>query len=147
MTRRYRSVFATSDHAPITALDQLRKHRYDAKLGLFLGRTCVGSGELFSEGHDVRTEATEIKHEHRGKGHGIELYQRLVRTARRLGARRIYSSWHLNKLSRRMWKEKLPRLFDVQVSRRNRRCRRCGCRSAQERYFIALRDNPSRRKA
>jgi GNAT superfamily N-acetyltransferase len=135
---RYRYIFATWDHEPITTLRQLRSYKYHARLGLFLGKTCIGSGELFPMGPSVHTEAVEIKPKYRSKGHGIALYLSLIRAAKRLGAQRIYSSMHLNKRSRHMWTVTLPRFFDVSVSRKKVWCRRCRNSAMRERYFIKL---------
>jgi GNAT superfamily N-acetyltransferase len=134
----YTSVFATAEHEDITDLAYLRKYRYDNSLGLFKGGVCLGSAALRVKGPDAVTSHVFLKKEHRKKGHGIPLYLHLIFTAKRLGARRLWSDTRLNKFSRRMWSEKLAKLFKVKVSRQTDKCRCCGERSKKERYYIEL---------
>lgn len=135
----YTSIFATAEHAPITSLAYLRQNRYDNSLGLFKRGVCLGSAALRLEaGKDLYTTSVFLKKAHRRKGHGVPLYLHLIFTAQALGARRLYSDTRLNKYSRRMWSEKLAKLFDVKVCKKRMTCSRCGCRPKKDRYYLEL---------
>ena len=108
-------------------------------LGLYLNGKLLGTGQLYiARGKESRnclhTDGTYLMPEHRRKGHGIHLYRCLIQVAKRLGATRIYSSRRLNKLSGRMWREKLKKYYNVR--RQGGGCRECG---RGGRFFIQLR--------
>jgi len=112
-------------------------------MGFFLNGETIGHGTLdrVSIGKKrkwVHTEATEIYRKFRRKGHGIHLYIALVETARAIGATRIQSSRSLNRYSRRMWQEKLAKVYPVKMSKSNRPCRRCGHKPSWNFFYINL---------
>lgn len=142
MPNKYTYVFATLRHQPVRTLTALKKTgRWNAKLGFYCNGQVIGEAHLLPlKNGDVHTEGVGLDDGFRNKGHGLPLYQTLIRLAKRLGARRIYSSHRLNRKSRRMWSEKLAAIYHVEAAKTNRRCRRCGCKCAKIRYFIRLAD-------
>lgn len=140
---RYTYRFAENDtHSPIRNLEELHRARWDAWLGLFCDGVKIGSARLENMNRKqkyVHTENVCLIKDFRRKGHGVFLYKALIQLARRLGAVRIYSSEHLNKHSRRMWRVKLPKIFDVQRTRQecSSPCRHCAQNESQ-RYYIQL---------
>lgn len=141
--RKYNYFFASDRHQTIRNLRDLRAAgRYNNKLGLFLNGKAIGDGSLLilrpGNGHCVQTEYVGLSKRYKKKGHGIHLYLALIHAAKKIGAERIYSSLHLNKHSRRMWSEKLPKLFDVKEQKTRSRCRRCGHQKRVLRYYIIL---------
>lgn len=119
---RYTSIFATSEHQKIKSMHDLkmlkkaRKYSEYYTMGLFLDNVCIGYGSLClckESPNSVETSSTKILDKFRKQGHGIQLYRRLIKTAKKLGASRIYSDASLNDLSEKMWSEKLPKYFQV----------------------------------
>jgi len=139
---KYTSILANGYHEKIRSLKEL-KDAYHRTMGFFLDGKAIGSGDLNPmprEKGSVHTEAVGLDKPFRKKGHGLPMYLHLIRTAKRIGAKRIYSSYRLNEHSRRMWSEKLAKLFDVKTHYAAKRCRRCGCNSRKpRRYSITLR--------
>jgi hypothetical protein len=78
-----------------------------AELFLYCNDEYVGSGSILRYGKNVQTESTGLLPKKKKQGHGIHLYMALIAEAKKLGVNRIYSSRHLNRLSRRMWEKKL----------------------------------------
>jgi hypothetical protein len=139
--RKYSSTFATYEHKPIITLKDLG--RYDNHLGFFLNGKAIGHGDLnqVSIGKKrkiLSTSGTEIFKKYRRKGHGIHLYIALIETARLLGATQIRSDTSLNKLSRRMWEEKLSKIYPVKMARTKIPCRRCGHTPGWKYFYINL---------
>ena len=135
--RKYSYVFATDRHQPIKKLSQLS--RYDDKFAFLLNGKPIGEATLIQiEKHNVHTEWVSLDKGYRKKGHGVWLYRLLIACAKKLGAKRVYSSKCLNKNSRRMWSEKLPKLFDVKEEKTRSKCRRCGHQKRVLRYYIVL---------
>ena len=141
--RNYSWVFANSEtHESITRVSDVET--WGSNLGFYLDGTAIGRGALEPEGKNrkrkyVHTTSTRIFDRFRKRGHGIELYRALIETARSIGAKRIYSDHHLNKLSRRMWKTKLARLgYKVKVVPSTACAKPCRHCRRNERYFIVL---------
>src|SRR5258708_9899278 len=143
MKIKYSYIFADSRHKKIRTMQDLKAGGYhECKFGFYLNGKPIGEGALcIFESKNVHTEWVHIDKKYRKKGHGIHLYRLLISCARKIGAERVYSSRNLNKLSRRMWSEKLPKLFNVRESKHSNRCRRCHVRSAAKRYYIILHKN------
>lgn len=138
--RKYSSIFATKEHKPITSLKEMDK--WDNVMGFFLNGKPIGQGSLekqrIGKKHKiVSTSGTEIYKKFRKKGHGIHLYLALIDTARSLGATQIRSDKSLNQLSRRMWSEKLAKIFPVKTARTKAPCHRCGS-PGWKYYYINL---------
>jgi GNAT superfamily N-acetyltransferase len=136
--RKYTSIFAGTEHQPITSMKQM--NRYDNVLGFYLNGQVIGTGRLErrrrrARGGVVNTSSTEIFKKYRNKGHGIHLYIALIETARRLGAKQIRSDTALNKFSRRMWKEKLAKIYPVKVRNTRRECDYCETTGPHRVYF------------
>jgi GNAT superfamily N-acetyltransferase len=140
MTRKYTSKFADEYHEPIRSVKKVPKWS-GASVALFLNGHAIGAGDLRSKDRAkkwVNTESVALKKGFRKQGHGIHLYFALIRKAKEVGAVRIYSSLTLNRLSGRMWRDKLPKFFDV---KRNRPACRCKCRNCcyrRGRFYIDL---------
>jgi len=147
---RYNAIFAAREHWVIEKFSELKSHRWDSPvLGLFISDkkkwVSIGSGELrvqSSTNKYVHTDGVGLNDDMREKGHGIHLYFALIRAAKKVGARRIYSSRSLNKYSGNMWCNKLREFFDVQgpKSQAKKACN-CGCRACRRRwgrYYIDL---------
>lgn len=120
MKRQYTSIFAGVQHQRIRTFEDC--HRWPT-LGLFCNDVPVGDGQLRiinSARKYLQTDSVGLLKEFRRKGHGLPLYFALIRTAKKVGAKRLYSSHSLNKYSRKMWGEKLPKFFKVH--------RICGCK-------------------
>lgn len=135
--RCYTSILADECHAPVS-LQYFQKSKWAfATMGFFCNGICIGSGELGAKSKiSLHTDNTRLIKGFRNKGHGIELYMALIDHARRLGATRIYSSSNLNKHSRRMWRDKLSKLYDVKkVNDCKCKCKRC---MKEEQYYICL---------
>jgi GNAT superfamily N-acetyltransferase len=133
---------------PVTQLSQFKRWS-SFVMGFFLNGRPIGSGCLGKPGRYLRkklkvvlqcalqTEDVRLEKSYRNKGHGIHLYKALIETARSIGAIRIYSSATLNDKSRRMWAEKLPRIYKVNVIHTRRPCYSCGNRTTRiEGYYI-----------
>lgn len=117
-------------------------------MGLFFQGVAIGDGLLerwqgpgrysnrAKDTSILQTESTGLRKGMRRKGHGIALYVCLIETARAIGATRIYSSKNLNRLSRRMWAQKLGRYYNVQVKQRKCECGRIDKKKPV--YFIDL---------
>jgi hypothetical protein len=128
---KYTSILATEEHSKVTTVKQLKGQW--CKLGLHLDGKGIGMGELrYQSAINVHTDGTEIFKKFRRKGHGIHLYLHLIKAAKKIGARRIYSGRNLNKFSRKMWHVKLRQYFQVH---RIGGCKQCGCGA---RFFINL---------
>lgn len=143
-TRTYSSILATEEHMLVTDLKPFRKKYSDARMGFYLNGKVIGRGNLQRPDYvrpwkgNLQTESVRLREAFRRKGHGIPLYTHLIETARRLGAKRIYSSDNLNKFSRNMWKNKLSKIYEVHPVMR-RKCASCSCKTAHEiGYFIEL---------
>jgi hypothetical protein len=136
--REYSSIFATSEHKPITSIKDLKSRwNYDT-MGFFLNGMAIGHGSLnlISKRRKIfETSSTEIFKKFRNKGHGIHLYIALIETARSLGARQIRSDNTLNKFSRRMWQEKLARIYTVKMKKTRRPCDHCDRAGLRRKYF------------
>jgi hypothetical protein len=140
---RYSAVLATGEHYPVTSVEQL-KHCEGPMMGLFLDGVPIGHGylERVSIGKKdkiVHTSGTKIFDKYRRKGHGIYLYINLVEKAREIGVTQIRCDYSLNRLSRKMWRDKLSKIYKVKVHRMKTPCRRCGHVGTQY-YSIDLRD-------
>ena len=134
--RKYNSIFATEEHKVITSVRELKKRWDGGKLGFFLNGKVIGYGYLYkSPNHGVHTSGTQILEKYRKQGHGIELYKALIETARSIGATHIRSDVSLNKFSRRMWRDKLSKLYDVRKRMSYRPCSHCGRGGPNFRYF------------
>jgi GNAT superfamily N-acetyltransferase len=142
---RYKYIFANRKHQPITKLNEVKGWR--SVLGLFadIESEWVGIGDaelcrISGSSADVHTDAVGLDDGYRRKGHGIHLYFALIRAAKRVGARRIYSSKSLNKYSGNMWCNKLREFFEVRGPKEHKKCS-CGCRACRRRwgrYYIDL---------
>lgn len=123
----YEGFLADRAHLSIKDIDAIKGRYGQEVMGLHLDGKTIGEGSLERYGDKrskfLNTTGTQLFSGQRNKGHGIVLYIFLVETARILGARRIYSDDRLNKHSRRMWKEKLPAIYDVKSI--PGRCGRC----------------------
>jgi len=147
MKSRYRNaaysyIFASSEtHEDINNLEDFKRvGDYSNGLGLFYRGICVGKGTLVFENRKkkyLHTEYTRIHAKYRNRGHGVHLYLALIDAARRLGAKRLYASQGLNKLSRRMWSEKLDKVgVEVMITRGCRKaCKHC---DRKPRYYVEL---------
>jgi GNAT superfamily N-acetyltransferase len=137
----YASNFLTREHQPIKNIAKLKKYNFwDMFLfykGVFIGE---GGFEIVNKCKGYyQTEGVSLQKEHRKKGHGIHLYFHLIETATRSGAKRLYSSTTLNKFSRRMWRDKLPKFYKVIPVHTKKECYTCGsCEKRVERYYIDL---------
>jgi hypothetical protein len=114
--------------------------KWDNTLGFFLNGKAIGSGRLekFKIGRKhkiLQTSSTEIFKKFRNKGHGVPLYVALIETARQLGATRIQSDTSLNKYSRRMWAEKLMKIYPVKIRKTRRPCPHCDRDGLRRKYF------------
>jgi GNAT superfamily N-acetyltransferase len=142
---RYKYIFAGRQHQPITKLSEVKGWR--SVLGLFakLKNRWVPIGDaeilrLSGSSVDVHTDAVGLDDDYRKQGHGIHLYFALIRAAKQIGARRIYSSRSLNRYSGNMWCNKLRKFFDVVGPKEQKTCK-CGCRACRRkwgRYYIDL---------
>lgn len=136
--RKYTSIFATPEHKLITSIKDMRgKWNYDT-MGFFLNGVTIGHGSLnlISKRHKIfETSSTEIFKKFRNKGHGIHLYIALIETARSIGATQIQSDNTLNKFSRRMWQEKLARIYTVKIRKTRRPCNSCDRDGLRRKYF------------
>ena len=142
--KKYMSIFADQDtHGGIkTWKDFIQVGAYRNSMGLFLNNKAIGAGSLEIENRSkkwVHTERMALGKSYRRKGHGVHLYEFMIAEAIKIGATRIYSSARLNKFSRRMWKEKLARIYEVKTVVHRRYCDRCRSRCKKvERYYISL---------
>jgi hypothetical protein len=135
--KEYSSIFATSLHEPINSIDDLKKYSYDT-MGFFLNGKPIGNGCLSltkKRAKILQTSSTEIFKKHRFKGHGIHLYIALIETARSIGARQIQSDTSLNKYSKRMWSEKLPKIYPVKIRKTLQPCTHCDRGGLRRKYF------------
>ncbi len=147
--RKYLYVFATATHRKIEYFHQIVKKGWGGSvLGFYMRDergtlTELGSGELCLSHRTKKylyTEAIGLNDDMRRKGHGIHLYFALIRAAKSIGARRLYSSERLNKYSGNMWCNKLREFFDVVGPKQKKPCR-CRCHSCKRqwgRYYIDL---------
>src|SRR5580658_6780559 len=96
--------FADGGHQPIRTMKEFDARCGIAVLGLYRGKTLIGTGELCGllgwKNSNCHTDAMALRKKWRKKGHGIHLYLSVIRMAQKLGMDRIYSSWSLNKNSR-----------------------------------------------
>lgn len=116
--RRYEGFLMDEAHKSVKSLKEFKGRYVQFTMGLHLNGKSIGTGDLMrwrgtSTADNLQTERTGLLRGWRKKGHGIILYILLIETARVLGAKRIYSSRSLNRYSRRMWAEKLARIYDV----------------------------------
>jgi len=139
---RYTYIFATNQHQLITKFSELKGWGSNC-LGFFLNGKAIGHGELqriSGKYKYVHTDAMGLNDDMRRKGHGIHLYFAMIRTAKKLGADRIYSSRNLNKYSGNMWCNKLREFFEVLGPKKKKSCS-CKCRRCRYqwgRYYINL---------
>ena len=146
---RYSYIFASREHQLITKIGSPKGWR-DNTLGLFIpsknaGHFAIGSGELRIAGGTLRrkyvhTDAMGLNDDMRNKGHGIHLYFAMIHAAKKIGAKRIYSSMALNNHSGNMWCNKLREFFNVRGPKKKRSCN-CKCRRCSRqwgRYYIDL---------
>jgi Acetyltransferase (GNAT) family len=127
--RFYEGFLADHAHLSVKSLNAFKGRYANMTMGLHLNGKSIGTGNLMrwrgaAKKEYLQTESTGLDRGYRKKGHGIILYMFLIETARILGAKRIYSSRSLNKHSRRMWADKLSRIYDVKKI--PGRCRCCG---------------------
>jgi GNAT superfamily N-acetyltransferase len=141
---KYKSVLATQTHFPVKKLAQFKKKYFQPTMGFFLRGVDIGYGDLMlceyrKNRTYLQTERVRIREPFRRKGHGIHLYHHLIETARKLGAKRIYSSTILNKHSRKMWSVKLTKVYDVKPVYTHKACVYCSVKSHQAiGYYIVL---------
>ncbi len=135
--RTYTSILATAEHLPVTDVKQIKV--WNTSLGLFLNGKAIGKADLVKVTRKiVHTAGTEIYKRYRRKGHGIQLYIALVEAARSIGATRIRSDMSLNKYSRRMWQEKLAKIYPVKTRKTEQPCWRCGHKPGWKYFYIDL---------
>lgn len=140
---RYSAILATEEHHVITSVEQMKKCS-GPLMGFFLDEVPIGRGYIDKvmigkKAKIVHTSGTEIFKKYRRKGHGIYLYINMIEKAREIGATEIRSDSYLNRFSRKMWKNKLPKIYPVKVHTMKSPCRRCG-HVGTEYYSIDLRD-------
>ena len=142
INKDYGYVFAQVEHhgGLDTLVDLRRAGTYNTWMGLFYKGQPVGSGRICKENwakKHVHSDNMGLDRGYRRKGHGIMLYHALILCAKRLGAKRIYSSGNLNKFSRRMWATKLKRLdyLVAEVDKCAKPCKHC---RRESRYYIDL---------
>lgn len=143
MADRYSAILATEEHHPITNIEECRKFHCNM-MGLFLNGVPIGHGylervKIGKKDKILHTSATKIFDKYRRKGHGIYLYINLIEKAREIGATEIQSDYSLNRFSRRMWRDKLSKIYKVKVRGMKTPCRRCGHVGVNF-YSIDLRD-------
>lgn len=137
-TKNYSSILADECHAPITDVAQFKRRGDEFTMSFFFKGKLIGNATLEKQGKGiVHTGSVRLEKPFRKKGHGIHLYIHAIETARQIGAKRIYSSTALNQFSRRMWKEKLLKLYDVKtVLARPKKCETCNCtKHPHEKYY------------
>ncbi len=147
--QKYFYIHANESHKPIEKFTDMDRHSWQNTIGFFMRRRGklveLGYGrlEFSNKVHKyLHTESMGLLDKYRNQGHGIHLYFAVIYEAKRLGARRIYSSHSLNKYSGRMWCNKLREYFDVHgpKARKKGNCQ-CGCRNCKRRwgrYYIDL---------
>lgn len=116
--RHYEGYLADEAHKSVKNLKEFKSRYMRFTMGLHLNGKSIGQGDLMrwrgaTKRDYLQTESTSLYRGRRRKGHGIILYIFLVEMARMLGAKRIYSSRSLNRHSRRMWADKLSRIYNV----------------------------------
>lgn len=142
-TGSYSSIFATGKHVPITDVKEFKRRWDQFTMGFFYKGEPIGSGDLEKQGKEiVHTETVRLLKPFRKKGHGIHLYIHLIETARKIGAKRVYSSTSLNAFSGRMWREKLSKLYDVKTIYYRGACTECGGTKHKrpKYYYIKFKD-------
>lgn len=136
--RKYTSIFATAEHKLITSIKDVKGRWSYHTMGFFLNGEAIGHGSLnlISKRRKIfETSATEIFKKFRNKGHGIHLYIALIETARSIGAKQIQSDNTLNQFSRRMWQEKLAKIYPVKIRKTRRPCSHCDQDGLRRKYF------------
>ena len=137
----YTSNFMTRQHTPITDFTNFKKWNYE-DVFLFYKGVYVGEGgfECVSKKKKwLHTEGVRLDKKFQYKGHGIHLYHHLISTAIRIGCKRLYSSTTLNKYSRRMWSEKLPKFYKVVQVPTHAACSSCGSKHKRTlKFYIDL---------
>lgn len=141
---KYSSVIATSTHQPVTDLTFFRRKWASPTMGFFFENKEIGYGDLarrIKKDH-LHTDNVLLHEKFRRKGHGINLYIHLIETARKIGAKRVYSSTALNAFSGRMWREKLSKLYDVKTIYHRGACSECGGTKHKrpKYYYIKFKD-------
>lgn len=140
---KYEYLLATvEEHGKVTTLKQLKSAGpWDVSMGLFCNGAAIGSGgfrHINWRKKYISTENVRLGRRFRRKGHGVALYTALINCAKSLGAKRLYSSSHLNKYSTRMWREKLS-TYGFNVKTEGKECRRpCKHCGKYARYYIDL---------
>lgn len=142
---KYKSILATDSHQEVSRIAQFGS--WDSVvMGFFYQEHVIGGGYLkrvryvsSKKKTCLQTESVSLNRKWRKKGHGIHLYKHLIAHAKSCGAERVYSSNNLNHASRRMWSEKLAKIYKViPVSRR--KCPECGGTCGKKRlpkgYYI-----------
>lgn len=143
----YYYILATDTHKPIKSLKDMTRWRNT--LGFFFRDSdrnliALGGADLSWENRPqkyLHTGGVALNEQFRKKGHGIHLYFALIRAAKELGAKRLYSDTRLNKHSGRMWCVKLREFFEVRGPKQPKKACRCGCRACRKRwgrYYIDL---------
>ena len=142
---KYKSRLATAGHKPVTKMSQFGGRWDGFEMGFYLRNEVIGGGELTRVRYhgvtskDLQTESVALNKKFRKKGHGIHLYIHLIAQAQNCGARRIYSSRSLNKFSKRMWSEKLAKIFNVKEAATRKPCSECNSVSRRViGYYIQL---------
>ena len=144
LAKDYSSRYYDTHHIPIRTFEQAfnKKYQYNV-MALFHKKEYVGEGsfELVSKRlKHIHTDGVALDRKKRKQGHGIHLYFHLIETARKLGAKRIYSSTNLNKNSRPMWDKKLPNFYNVKRIYQRGPCSGCGCscKKRVKKFYIDL---------
>jgi GNAT superfamily N-acetyltransferase len=140
MKYKYTIRFATEYHEPVARLSQIGRWG-GPTMGFFLGKKVIGTASLYMQNKKkkwVHTDQMEIFDKFRNQGHGIHLYLAIIRIAKKLGAKRIYSSKCLNKFSSRMWQVKLDKLLPVIHSGPRCKCKCRNCRYKRDWHYIDL---------
>lgn len=141
---KYSSIIATATHLPVRTMADFKKKYDQPTMGFFLHGKDIGYGDLLrceyvKNRMYLQTDNVRIRSGFRRKGHGINLYIHLIETARKIGAKRIYSSTSLNKFSRKMWGVKLPKIYEVKTVYTCKPCSFCSVKSRRALgYYIVL---------
>jgi hypothetical protein len=137
----YSYIFANEGHKEINTWEEFKTARWSyATMGFFYKNELIGHAQLdrvYSHKRRLaHTSDVRLLKKFRKKGHGIHLYLTLIEIARNMGVEILYSDWTLNKNSRRMWADRLPKYFKVH--------RRGGCKMCANggRFYINLKECP-----
>lgn len=137
--RHYTYSFLYQGRTPksLGELNHRKRWRRYGDLYLYCNGEYLGKGELTRVGNkNLSTGSVGLEKKHQRKGHGIKLYLAFIQAARRIGAKKLYSDFSLNKFSKRMWDEKLATRFVVKKTVNCKKaCRHC---QARVRRYITL---------